>query len=226
MVLTCPACKARYRINPAASKSTLARVKCPGCENVFEVSLVEENEVQKGPTESRKPVVLVVDEARFFREMIKDILKDLPVSLEMAADGNEAVERALAVNAPDPTDALDVLAKVGGFEIGGIAGVILAAAANRIPVVIDGFISTAGAMLAVGLAPQAKPYIISAHRSQENGHQRMLRWLGLDPLLSLEMRLGEGTGAALAISLAEAACKVLGEMATFAEAGVSGKESE
>ena len=137
-----------------------------------------------------------------------------------------AIERALSVNRPDPADALDVLAKVGGFEIGGIAGVVLGAAANRIPAVIDGFISTAGAMVAVGLAPQVRPYLISAHRSQETGHGRMLEWLGLDPLLSLDMRLGEGTGAALAISLAEASCRILSEMATFGEAGVSEKESE
>ena len=131
------------------------------------------------------------------------------------------VERALAVNRPDPTDALDVLAKVGGLEIGGIAGVILGAAAHRRPVVVDGFISTAGAMVAVGLAPQVRPYLIAAHRSQETGHRAMLDWLGVQPLFDLDMRLGEGTGAALGMSLAEAACKVLCEMATFAEAGVS-----
>jgi nicotinate-nucleotide--dimethylbenzimidazole phosphoribosyltransferase len=134
-----------------------------------------------------------------------------------------AVERALAVNKPNPDDALDVLAKVGGFEIAGLAGVILGAASCRIPVLIDGFISTAAAMVAVGLAPQARPYLIAAHRSQEHGHRVMLEWLGLDPLLDMDMRLGEGTGAVLGISLAEAACKILAEMATFGEAGVSEK---
>jgi nicotinate-nucleotide--dimethylbenzimidazole phosphoribosyltransferase len=132
-----------------------------------------------------------------------------------------AVQRALAANRPDPGDALDVLAKVGGFEIGGLAGAILAAAAHRRPAVIDGFISTAAAMIAVGLAPQVRPYLIAAHRSQERGHALMLEWLALAPLLDLDMRLGEGTGAALGISLAEVACKILGEMATFGEAGVS-----
>jgi nicotinate-nucleotide--dimethylbenzimidazole phosphoribosyltransferase len=132
-----------------------------------------------------------------------------------------AVQRALAVNQPDPGDAMDVLAKVGGFEIGGLAGAILAAAAHRRPAVIDGFISTAAAMIAVGLAPQVRPYLIAAHRSQERGHALMLEWLALAPLLDLDMRLGEGTGAALGISLAEVACKILGEMATFGEAGVS-----
>lgn len=133
------------------------------------------------------------------------------------------VRQALAVNQPDPNDALDVLAKVGGFEIAGLAGAMLAAAANRIPVVIDGFISTAAAMIAVTLAPALRPHLIAAHRSQEPGHAIMLDWLNLEPLLDLRMRLGEGTGAALAISLAEAACKTLAQMATFAEAAVSGK---
>jgi nicotinate-nucleotide--dimethylbenzimidazole phosphoribosyltransferase len=137
-----------------------------------------------------------------------------------------AVQRALALNRPDPADALDVLAKVGGFEIGGLAGAMLAAAAHRRPVVVDGFISTAAAMIAVGLAPQVRSYLIPAHRSQERGHRIMLAWLGLEPLLDLDLRLGEGTGAALGISLAEAACKILNEMATFGEAGVSEKDVE
>jgi len=134
-----------------------------------------------------------------------------------------AVQRALSVNRPDPADALDVLAKVGGFEIGGMAGAMLAAAAHRRPVVVDGFISTAAAMIAVGLAPQVRPYLIAAHCSQERGHRAMLDWLDMEPLLDLDMRLGEGTGAALAISLAEAACRILREMATFEDAGIPGK---
>jgi nicotinate-nucleotide--dimethylbenzimidazole phosphoribosyltransferase len=135
-----------------------------------------------------------------------------------------AIERALEANQPDPADGLGVLAKVGGFEIGGLAGVVLGAAANRVPIVVDGFISTAAAMIAVAIAPGVKPYLIAAHRSQERGHGLMLDWLGLDPLLDFDLRLGEGTGAALGISLAEAACKVLAEMATFEDAGVSNKE--
>ncbi len=132
-----------------------------------------------------------------------------------------AVEQALRVNRPDPRDGVDLLAKVGGFEIGTIAGIVLGAAAHRIPVVIDGFISTAGALVAAALAPQVTAYCIAAHNSAERGHRAMLEHLGLTPLLDLGMRLGEGTGAALAMSLVEAACKVLNEMATFAEAGVS-----
>ena len=135
-----------------------------------------------------------------------------------------AIQRALDTNRPDPRDGLDVLAKVGGFEIGGLAGAILAAAARRRPVVIDGFISTAAAMIAASLAPQVRPYLIAAHTSMERGHHLMLEWLGVRPLLDLQMRLGEGSGAALAMSLVEAACKTLAEMSTFGEAGVSDKE--
>ena len=129
------------------------------------------------------------------------------------------------MNRPDPSDGLDVLAKLGGFEIGGLAGAILAAAGHRKPVVIDGFISTAAAMIAVALAPAARDYVIAGHASAERGHRLMLEWLGLQPLLDLGLRLGEGTGAVLAINLVEAACRALSEMATFAEAGVSNKAS-
>ncbi len=134
------------------------------------------------------------------------------------------IEKALAVNRPDPADALDVLSKVGGFEIGAIAGVILGAAARRVPVVVDGFISTAGALIAGGLAPLARDFMIASHDSVEIGHRAMLDHLGLVPCLDFDLRLGEGTGAALVLSIVEAACKVLDEMATFESAGVSGAE--
>ena len=133
----------------------------------------------------------------------------------------KVIERALALNKPNSEDALDVLAKVGGFEIGGLAGVMLAGAAYRIPVVIDGFISGAAALIAATLSPQAKDYLIASHVSAESGHRLMLDFLGLKPLVDLNLRLGEGTGAALGIFFAEAAAKVLSEMATFTEAGVS-----
>jgi nicotinate-nucleotide--dimethylbenzimidazole phosphoribosyltransferase len=138
----------------------------------------------------------------------------------------EVIERALEVNKPNADDAIDVLAKVGGFEIGGLCGVILGAAAHRIPVVIDGFVSGAAALIAVGLSPTAKDYLIASHCSVEIGHKAILKYLGLKPILDLELRLGEGTGAALGIFLVEAAAKVLAEMATFAEAGVAGKSSD
>jgi nicotinate-nucleotide--dimethylbenzimidazole phosphoribosyltransferase len=134
------------------------------------------------------------------------------------------IQKALDVNKPNPNDAVDVLSKVGGYEIGGLAGVILAGAANRIPVVLDGFISGAAALIAYTMAPKVKGYMIAAHQSVEVGHMVMLEHMGLKPLLNLDLRLGEGTGAALGISMVEAGVKILREMATFAEAGVSDKE--
>jgi nicotinate-nucleotide--dimethylbenzimidazole phosphoribosyltransferase len=133
----------------------------------------------------------------------------------------EVIDRALAVNHPDPEQPLEVLAKVGGFEIGGLVGVMLAATAHRIPVVIDGFISGAAALIASALSPGLKDFLIAAHVSAETGHPLLLEHLGLKPLLNLGMRLGEGTGAALGIFLTEAAARILAEMSTFAEAGVS-----
>jgi nicotinate-nucleotide--dimethylbenzimidazole phosphoribosyltransferase len=135
-----------------------------------------------------------------------------------------AIKKALDVNKPNPEDGIDVLSKVGGFEIGGLAGVILGAAAHRKAVVVDGFISTAAAMIATAIAPDVRPYLISAHRSQEQGHHIMLDWLKIKPILDFDLRLGEGTGAALAISMAEVACKIINEMATFDEAGVADRE--
>jgi nicotinate-nucleotide--dimethylbenzimidazole phosphoribosyltransferase len=131
------------------------------------------------------------------------------------------VQTALEVNCPDPRDGLDVLAKVGGFEIGGIAGLVLGAAARRKPVLVDGFISTAGALIARSLCPTAIEYVIAAHRSVEPGHRAMHRLLGKEPLLDLNLRLGEGTGAALAMHLVDAAQRILTEVATFDEAHVS-----
>jgi nicotinate-nucleotide--dimethylbenzimidazole phosphoribosyltransferase len=133
----------------------------------------------------------------------------------------DVVRRALSVNHPDPADPLDVLAKVGGFEIGGLAGVVLGGASRSVPVVIDGFIASVAALVAVRLAPAAADYLIAAHQSVEIGHRLVLAALGVRPLLDLELRLGEGTGAALAMSLVDAALRVLHEMATFEGAGVS-----
>ena len=134
------------------------------------------------------------------------------------------IEHALRVNQPNPRDARDVLSKVGGLEIAGLVGVILGAAARRLPAVIDGFISGAAALVAAELAPEVKPYLIASHLSAEVGHRVVLERLGLRPLLDLNLRLGEGTGAVLAFHLIEAAARIPNEMATFAEAGVSDKE--
>ncbi|MBI4603452.1 MAG: nicotinate-nucleotide--dimethylbenzimidazole phosphoribosyltransferase [Planctomycetes bacterium] len=135
------------------------------------------------------------------------------------------VELALEVNHPDPRDGIDVLSKVGGLEIGGLVGVILGAAAKRIPVVLDGFISGAAALIACALRPEARAYLIASHRSAEAGHRAVLEYLGLEPLLDLRLRLGEGTGAVLALQLLEAAVRTLREMATFAEANVTGGQT-
>ena len=136
------------------------------------------------------------------------------------------VERALNVNRPDPTDALDVLAKVGGFEIGVLAGVVLGGALSRRMVVLDGFISGAAGLIAYGLCPNVKDFLVAAHLSSEAGHGVVLSHLGLRPLLDLGMRLSEGTGAVLAMGLINAAAACLTDMATFEEAGVSDKEPE
>jgi nicotinate-nucleotide--dimethylbenzimidazole phosphoribosyltransferase len=135
------------------------------------------------------------------------------------------VRQALEVNQPDPDDALNVLAKVGGFEIGLLAGVILGTASCRRAVVLDGFISGAAALVAYGLCRQVRDYCLASHLSVEPGHKVMLDYLGLKPLLDLEMRLGEGSGAALGMVVIEAAARCLAEMATFAEAGVSEKRA-
>jgi nicotinate-nucleotide--dimethylbenzimidazole phosphoribosyltransferase len=134
-----------------------------------------------------------------------------------------AIKEALKINRPNPEDGLDLLSKVGGFEIGGLAGIILAAVAHRVPVVIDGFISGAAALVAYRLEPKTKDYMIAAHCSVEQGHRAALAYLGLKPVLDLNLRLGEGTGAALAMSIIEAGTKILNEMATFKSAGVSEK---
>ncbi|MBM4137974.1 MAG: nicotinate-nucleotide--dimethylbenzimidazole phosphoribosyltransferase [Nitrospira sp.] len=133
------------------------------------------------------------------------------------------IQRALNLHRLDRADPLDVLEKVGGLEIGGLAGLILGAAAARVPIVLDGFIAGAAALIAVGLQPFCQGYLIASHRSVEQGHRVMLDHLGLKPLLDLDLRLGEGTGACLGMDLVCAAIKIYTEMATFGEAGVSEK---
>ena len=133
----------------------------------------------------------------------------------------EVIERALEVNRPNPSDPLDLLRRVGGLEIAGLTGLIVGAASRRIPVVIDGFISTAAAALACALQPRVRQFLFAAHRSSEPGHDALLQFISQAPLLDLNMRLGEGTGAALCMALIESAAKLLNEMATFSSAGVS-----
>ncbi len=145
------------------------------------------------------------------------------ISDETLKNKIEVIEDSISLNRPDAQDPVDVLSKVGGAEIGGIAGLIIGAAANRVPVVIDGFISTAGALIAYFLEPNTKDYMFAAHNSVEVGHKAMLEKIGLRPILDLELRLGEGTGAALAMLMIEAGLRIYKEMATFGEAGVSGE---
>ena len=130
------------------------------------------------------------------------------------------IEKGLAINKPDPSDPIDVLAKVGGFEIGALGGLVIGAAARGIPVVCDGLISTAGALIACELAPRANAYLFAGHRSREVGHQFMHDHLGLSPILDLAFRLGEGTGAAMAMSLMDAATRILADIKTFEEVGI------
>lgn len=165
---------------------------------------------------------------------IASILTGMPVS-EVTGRGTgitdeslenkiKVIEHGIRLNKPDPADPLDVLSKVGGAEIGGIAGLIIGAAANRVPVVVDGFISTAGALIAYCLEPNSKEYMFAAHNSVEIGHGAMLDMIGLRPILDFDLRLGEGTGAALAMLMIEAGLKIYKEMATFGEAGVSNEK--
>jgi nicotinate-nucleotide--dimethylbenzimidazole phosphoribosyltransferase len=135
----------------------------------------------------------------------------------------EVIAQGLAVNQPKANNGLDVLSKVGGFEIGGIAGLALAGAYFRKPVVVDGFISTAGALIAQALCPAVTGYLFAGHQSEEPGHKIMLRHLGLTPILDLGMRLGEGTGGCLAMTILAGAARVFNEVMTFAQAGVPEK---
>jgi len=134
------------------------------------------------------------------------------------------IRRGIEVNDPLAADGLDVLSKIGGFEIGGIAGCVLAGAYHRRPVMIDGFISTAGALIAQAICPTVTEYLLAGHCSEEPGHRHMLKQLNLNPILNLGMRLGEGTGGAMAMSIVEGALRVFKEVMTFAEAGVADKD--
>jgi len=130
------------------------------------------------------------------------------------------IEQALRLHRPDPTDPLGVIAAVGGLEIAAMTGAILRAAEARVPVVLDGFIAGAAALAALALAPAVRDYLVAGHRSAEPGHDRVLRHLQLTPLLDLGMRLGEGTGAVLAMVLIEASARILNQMATFEDVGI------
>jgi nicotinate-nucleotide--dimethylbenzimidazole phosphoribosyltransferase len=157
------------------------------------------------------------------KSVIEVTSKGTGISDETLKNKIKIIEEAISINKPNPSDPLDVLSKVGGTEIGGIAGLIIGASANRVPVVIDGFISTAGALVAYCLEPNVKDYMFASHNSTEIGHKVMLKKIGLKPILDLNLRLGEGTGAAIAMLIIEGGLKIYKEMATFEEAGISNK---
>ena len=163
-----------------------------------------------------------------FSGIAVDKLTGRGTGIDDAALANKirVIEQALAMHRPDPKDPLDVLAKVGGFEIGGLAGLVIGAAAAGIPVVCDGLIATAGALIACELAPAAKAYLFASHRSVEVGHRFMHERLGVDPLLDIQFRLGEGTGAALAMELLDAATRVLCDIKTFEEVAIEDAQKE
>lgn len=133
----------------------------------------------------------------------------------------KVIEKAIIANMPNASDGIDVLSKVGGLEIGGMAGVMLAAAANRIPVVVDGYISTAAALIAIEIAPDVKNYLIPSHASAEIGGRKASELLGVQPMIYMDLCLGEGSGAALVFPIIEAACHMINSMITFEEAGIS-----
>lgn len=136
---------------------------------------------------------------------------------ELIAHKAQVIRTAIEINQPNPTDGIDILQKVGGFEIGAMAGVILGCSANRVPVVLDGYISYAAALIAYNINPRCKDYMIASHLSAEPGAKKALELLGLDPFLNMDMRLGEGSGAALAFNIIEAANFVYKNMLTFDE---------
>lgn len=157
-------------------------------------------------------------------ESVEDVTgRGTGISDEIFRSKVDIIKRAIEINKPNPDDPIDVLSKVGGFEIAGIAGLILGAASRNIPVVLDGFISGAGALIAYRLQPSVCDYLFASHLSVERGHKAIIAKIGQKALLDLNLRLGEGTGAALGIGLVEAGFKILTQMATFDEAGVSTK---
>ena len=216
---------ANFAEGPAMSRQQAARAIQAGVEIVSDqidqgLDLVATGEMGIGNTTPASAITAVYTG----RPVAEVTGRGTGVDDEGLARKVEVIEGALAQHQPDPGDPLGVLAAVGGFEIGAVAGVCLGAASRRVPVVVDGFISAAGALIAAALCPAVKPYLIASHLSVERGHGALWRTLGLTPLLDLDLRLGEGTGAALAMHLVDAACRILSEMATFADAGVSGPQ--
>ncbi len=181
------------------------------------VELLATGEMGIGNTTASSAIVSVLGDLR-----ARDVVgAGTGIDSEAIAVKVRIIETAIKRNDPQSDDPLDVLAKVGGLEIAGLVGVVLAAAANRVPIIVDGFISGAAALIAAKLAPPTVNYMFASHQSVEPGHRRILSEIGLAPVLHMDMRLGEGTGAVLAMNIIEAASRIIKEMATFAEASVS-----
>jgi len=204
-----------------AIRSLEAGIRLAQAANQLGYRLLGSGEMGIGNTTSASAIIAAM--AR--RDPLEVTGPGTGISEEQRQRKAAVVARALELHQPDPGDPLGVLRTVGGFEIGGMAGFLLGAAAARIPVCIDGLIATAAALLAAGLAPNLSDYLFFGHHSAEPGHRVALELLGGRPLLDLEMRLGEGTGAALAIGIVESALRLYREMATFSSAGVSEKET-
>jgi len=188
-------------------------------ENEFkrEINIIGTGEMGIGNTTASSAITAI-----FTKKPVEDVTgRGTGINDEILENKVMVIKKSLSVNKPNPSDPIDVLAKVGGFEIGGLAGIILTAASKRIPVVIDGFISSAAALIAFQIEPKVKDCMIASHVSAEKGHKVILDYLGLKPLFDLDLRLGEGTGAALGINIVEAATKILTRMATFKSANVS-----
>jgi nicotinate-nucleotide--dimethylbenzimidazole phosphoribosyltransferase len=209
------------RTCPAMSREEALRALFVGVEIARElaadnVRLIGTGDMGIGNTTASSAITAVVT-----RRPAEEVTgRGTGVDDDMLRHKGAVIREAITLHRPDPGDPLDVLAKLGGLEIAGIAGLIIGAALNRIPVVIDGFISSAAALIAVSLKPAIREYLFAGHRSAEPGHRIILEWLELNPLLDLSMRLGEGTGAALGMFLVESVVRVLREVLTFEEAGV------
>nr|MBP8718737.1 nicotinate-nucleotide--dimethylbenzimidazole phosphoribosyltransferase [Candidatus Atribacteria bacterium] len=178
-----------------------------------EIDLIGLGEMGIGNTTASSAIISLLTGA----EIEEVVDRGTGLSLEAVHHKIAVIKQAIALNRPDPEDPLEVLSKVGGFELGGLIGCILAAAHRRIPIVLDGLISGACALLAVKLAPQVQDYLFASHCSKEKGHRVALTYLGMLPIFDLEMRLGEGTGAVFGMNFIEAGFKLLNEMATFAD---------
>jgi nicotinate-nucleotide--dimethylbenzimidazole phosphoribosyltransferase len=218
---------ANMAVGPAMSREECLQAICVGIEVVEEelakgLDIIATGDMGIGNTTASSAVIAVLTGQPVGRVTGRGT----GITKEALPGKIAVIEKALAVNRPDPADAIDVLAKVGGLEIAALTGVFLGGAAHRVPVVMDGFISAAAALAAVRLCHECVDYILPSHVSIEIGHQVVLEELGLIPLFDLEMRLGEGTGAALSMSIIEVAARILSEMATFESAGIAGDPNE